>query len=271
MTTNTKTNKKTKTKIEAYPAKLFSNGDANTKLRKNAKKKVITLGLSLAPHKSSWAGNVCPHASPGCIAACLDHQGLASVFASIQEARQRKTKIFYHNRSWFLDKLAQEIEVARRRADAQGKTLAVRLNVFSDIPWERVSQGLFRLFGDVEFYDYTKNPKRVGLLRPNYWVTLSRSELNDQDCLRALRRGNNVAVVFADMSGDFCGNMSGLQKLPKTWNGYPVIDGDISDLRYQDTRGRKHGRVVGLRLKTHSKAERRNAIKSGFPVRFNED
>ena len=34
-------------------------------------------------------------------------------------------------------------------------------------------------------------------------------------------------------------------KLPETWNGRPVIDGDLSDLRFLDSRGV----IVGLKAK----------------------
>ena len=250
----------------AYPKNLFSDGDANTKLRKSSGKGFATIGLSLAPHKSAGVGNLCPNASPGCIAACLDHQGMASVFSSIQDARRRKTEIFYHNRKWFIDRLKVEIDNKQRKANSKNLRLAVRLNVFSDVPWERIEPGIFSDFPEVEFYDYTKNPTRAGLLLPNYWVTFSRSEINHKDCLNILRNGGNVAVPFADISANYVGNRAGLQQLPKTWKGFPVINGDESDLRFQDTRGRKRGRVVGLKLKAYSTLERQQAIESGFAV-----
>jgi hypothetical protein len=51
-----------------------------------------------------------------------------------------------------------------------------------------------------------------------------------------LRKGGNVAVVFRVKKG---------QPLPKMWNGYEVIDGDIDDLRFLD----KKNVIVGLRAK----------------------
>ena len=249
-----------------YPKNLFADGDSNTKLRKSGGKGFITLGLSLAPHKSAGVGNLCPNASPGCIEACLDHQGMASVWDSIAIGREKRTKLFYHDRQWFLDRLKVEIGNKLKTADSAGLRLAVRLNVFSDVPWEKIAPSIFSDFPEVEFYDYSKNPKRAGLLLPNYWLTFSRSEINHKDCLNVLRNGGNVAVPFADLSGNYVGNRAGLQTLPATWEGYHVINGDESDLRFQDTRGRKHGRVVGLKLKAHSTVERQQAIASGFAV-----
>lgn len=243
--------------------RLLGDGDGNTKLRKNT---VETAGLSLSAHKSAGLGNLCPFASDGCVNACLDHQGLASVFANIRRSRMAKTVLWYQERNWFFGKLRAEITAARGRAQRAGSILAVRLNVFSDVPWERYS--IIGEFPGVQFYDYTKNPQRGGTVRPNYWLTFSRSETNESDCLRVLESAGNVAVVFADESIPATGNRSHLQRLPKSWRGFPVIDGDESDVRFDDPRGRTRGRVVGLRLKAHSRTERLHAIDSGFAVRI---
>lgn len=45
---------------------------------------------------------------------------------------------------------------------------------------------------------------------------------------RVLGAGGNVAVVFRVKRG---------RPLPAVWNGYPVIDGDVTDLRYLDPAG----------------------------------
>jgi hypothetical protein len=76
----------------------------------------------------------------------------------------------------------------------------------SDIPFERIkitahdNLNIFELFPHVQFVDYTKILDRV--LSPNkpanLHLTLSRSEINWQDCETALTNGHNVAVVFAE-------------------------------------------------------------------------
>jgi len=269
--------------------KLTQPGDANTKLRKSSGMGYQTLGQSMSPERLSWSisgdnvtlidansanlvgdiksVNSCPMASVGCAAACLDHQGLGSVFRRIGLARKARTIAFHEYREWYVERLVHEIDLANRKAQRNGMRLACRLNVFSDIPWE--SYIPMELFPNVEFYDYTAIPKRAGTLRDNYWVTLSRKENNESACLEALRSGCNVAVCFADNGRGYCGNKSGLQRLPRTWQGFKVIDGDTTDLRFDDVRGRKHGRVIGLRLKAHSKVERQGAINSGFAVVWN--
>ena len=131
--------------------------------------------------------------------------------------------------------------------------------MFSDIAWER---HIIAEFPDIQFYDYTKNPRRVPATLSNYHLTFSRSETNEKDCVRVLENGGNVAVTFADTSRNFVGNRSGLQALPGRWKGFRVVDGDTSDLRFED----EQGVVVGLRLKAHSTIERTRAIDSGFAV-----
>jgi hypothetical protein len=103
------------------------------------------------------------------------------------------------------------------------------------VPFERESPGLFTRFPGVQFMDYTKdvlrvlNPERP----PNYNLTFSRSERNEGECLRVLEAGGNVTVVFRK------------PPFPRTFWGYPVIDGDQNDLRFLDPRLC----VVGLKAK----------------------
>jgi hypothetical protein len=80
---------------------------------------------------------------------------------------------------------------------------------------------------------------------PNYDLTFSRSEDNDDDCRRVLQAGGRVAVVFRR------------PPLPASWQGHRVIDGDSSDFRFLDPRGV----VVGLKAKGSGKKDR-----SGFVV-----
>ena len=58
--------------------------------------------------------------------------------------------------------------------------------------------------------------------------------------------GGNVAVVFRN-------------QLPKTWNGYEVVNGDESDLRFLD----KKGVVVGLIEKGMAKKDATGFVKEG--------
>ncbi len=106
------------------------------------------------------------------------------------------------------------------------------MNLTSDILWERL---VVEKFPQVQFYDYTKHLKRFvrfleGKLPSNYHLTYSRDETTPDTLIKSLcASGGNVAVVFR-------------KKLPKTWLGIEVIDGDDSDLRFEDG----NGKIVGL-------------------------
>ena len=197
----------------------------------------------------------------------LNGTGRAGVRESIKLARVWKNGLYYRDRSACLEALRRDLERFKRKADNEGNRLACRLNMFSDIYWER--HGILADFPDVQFYDYTKHPGRISarnMLLPNYHVTFSRSETNEQHVIRALQSNCNVSVVFADRGRPCVGNRSHLQRLPKTWKGYRVVDGDVSDLRYEDPVGRSRGCIIGLRLKAHSYSARATAVNSGFAV-----
>ena len=242
--------------------KILQPGDTNPKLRKGLVD-VMTVGLSLSPAKSGGIGNVCTDASEGCEEACLDLTGMGFVYQMIHVWRALKTAAFYLARKWFVRTLRAELRVWQNKADALGFVLAVRLNVLSDILWETVAPEIFTEFDRAEFYDYTKHPGRSGQLLPNYWVTFSRSETNHKKCLRELSRGNNVTVVFDTGKTSKAHQKNPEFTLPATWQGFPVISGDESDLRYEDSRG---GYVVGLTLKAVSNQQRDTAVASGFAV-----
>ena len=227
----------------------------NAKLVKsNRHKRYLTVGLSLAPGNMSGY-EVCASRSAGCTAACLVNSGYAFFYSSINQARVAKTILFFEDRELFMRKLVREIGLWRGKARLAKRKLVVRLNVFSDIMWEKVSPELFTTFRDVQFYDYTKHTKRMfafcaGHLPHNYHLTFSRSECNENDCLSVLRSGGNVAVVFED------------RDLPDTWNGYRVVNGDKTDLRFLDG-GSAGPVVIGL----YAKGIYGKADKTGFVLK----
>jgi len=232
---------------------LLGSGDKNTKLAKN---ETETYGLSMAPHTLAAVGNVCPHASPGCAAACLNGAGNGGIFPKIANARKAKTVAFMLAREWFLEKLHKEL--ASKLARATGE-LAVRPNVFSDIAWERY--GIIQAFPQIQFYDYTKSPGRLEL-PANYDLTYSRSELakSETRAIELLASGaRRVAVVFACKAWR---TEAHKPILPRTWRGYPVFDGDQTDLRYLDP----PNIVVGLRAKAIRNDTRDGMADDGFAV-----
>jgi hypothetical protein len=104
-------------------------------------------------------------------------------------------------------------------------------------------------FSTVQFYDYTASLTRMerwlaGKMPANYHLTFSRKENTpDQVVDAVVKSGGNVAVVF--------------DKLPTTWRGHKVIDGDLNDLRFLDP----VGVIVGLKAKGKAKTDA-----SGFVV-----
>lgn len=217
----------------------------DAKTVKGEKLGILTGVLYLAPSDVSGF-QVCPKASEGCKAACLYSAGRGK-FTNVQESRIRKTLEFFNNRDAFMAQLFKDIKALERKAAKNGLTPAVRLNGTSDIPWEKIKvtdtdgithRNLMVAFPHIQFYDYTKIPgRKAAIALDNYHLTLSLAEDNDQDAFTAIEEGYNVAVVL---------DLKRTEPKPETWNGYPVIDGDESDVRFLDPKG---GHVVALHAK----------------------
>lgn len=217
--------------------KLLSTG--NPKLLKGEKKGYMSFVLHLAPSDLSGK-NTCPKATAGCKAACLNTAGRGGIFKKgettnvIQQARIRKTKMFFEQRDEFMTLLVKEIQAGIKKAEKLGYIPAFRLNGTSDLSWEKYrvnGKTIFELFPDVQFYDYTKvNNRKVSHIK-NYHLTFSKADGNDMDVRLAASNGLNVAAVF--------------RSLPETYLGRPVINGDETDLRFLDPKGV----IVGLKAK----------------------
>jgi hypothetical protein len=202
------------------------NFDANTKTVKGQKSGILTGILYLAPSIESGI-NVCPNSSDGCAKACLYTAGRGR-FQQVKDARIKKTKALFENKSAFIATLEKEIGLAVKRAAKKGFDLAIRLNGTSDLAIE--TWGLMQKFPKVQFYDYTKGPQRMGryldgLMPKNYHLTFSLSETNKEKALGILHKGGNVAIVF---------NTQDPNAFPKTYWGFKVINGDTDDLRFLD-------------------------------------
>ena len=192
----------------------------NMKLGKDGKHQ--TWGLALAPSNASGF-NVCRFATRECKAGCVAYAG-NGFFPKIQEARQLKVRFLHAHPLHFVTLLEHEI----RRLP---KTTHVRLNTFSDIPWEWIAPWITERGN---FYDYTKWPERESSSK--YYLTYSASErTTDADILHTLER-MNVAVIF---------DVGRTKALPKEYLGVKVVDGDKSDARWRDPQGV----IVGLRAK----------------------
>jgi hypothetical protein len=218
----------------------------NPKLEKNEKFGWKSFGLHLAPH-TLGGKNICPSASKGCIAACLNKSG-QGYYNRVQVARIKRTKMFNENREEFLKQLYREINTKVNTAKKTGDKVSFRLNLTSDVPWESVKidgKNFMEHFPTVQFYDYTPNLKRMmnfimGKFPKNYHLTFSRKEDNQSACEIVLGCGGNLAVVFD-------------KKLPKTWLGKRVIDATKNDLRFIDPKNTIAGLIaLGLGRKDTS-------------------
>ena len=216
----------------------------DAKTVKGQNKGVLTGILYFAPHTISGF-QVCPKASPECRAACLYTAG-RGVYTKVQQARINKTKWFFNERDSFMARLVENIESLEKRAKKNKMTPAVRLNGTSDIAWEKIAcvyngksyRNVMEAFPNVQFYDYTKViGRKSAIALPNYHLTFSLSEENDSDAMKALAQGYNVAVVL---------NLKRNQEKPKTWGGFPVINGDETDIRFRDAKG---GHIIALTAK----------------------
>ena len=221
------------------------NIDKNAKTVKGQKKGYVTGILYLAPYMLSGK-NVCPMAEKaGCINSCLNTAGQGA-FSTVQKARIEKTQFFHEYREGFMKQLVKEITALIRKAGKHGMIPVVRLNGTSDLRWENVDfsidgvkyKNIMELFPQIQFYDYTKIPNRKNLPK-NYHLTYSYSPLYGK-----VLPEYNVAVVFRG-------------KMPDSFLGRKVIDGDENDLRFLD----KRKVVVGLKAKGKARKD-----KSGFIV-----
>ena len=203
----------------------------------------------MKPYKTVFKGkvhNLCAMADKAkCHEGCLNTAGRGQM-GVVQRGRERKTQLYFSDRIGFMDALINDLTVFSRRQRKKNIQPCVRLDGTSDTG---MGAKVAPQFPEIQFYDYTKVIKRAYQDRPsNYHITLSYSEADPdyaEQVLTAVREtGTNAAVVFRD-------------KLPKTFKGLPVIDGDKDDLRFLDPQGV----IVGLKAKGKAKNDR-----SGFVI-----
>ena len=224
---------------------VLSKGSWNAKTTKNHRE---TLILYLAPSTQNSKGrNLCPKASEGCLASCLFTSGRGA-FKSVIDARRRRTEMYLHDTQSFYESIVNDIRKTAQRVE----TLAVRMNGTSDTKIVDVITRKYEIPKNVVFYDYTKIPQRAGrFVLPSghtYVVAFSRSESNEPEAIEVLRNGGIVAVVF--------------DKLPTTWHGYKVVDGDERDDLMLDL---FPGTVLGLKAKGKAKRDMTGFVVKSIP------
>ena len=220
-------------------AKKLLNIDNNAKTPKGQQYGYITAILYLAPSINSGF-NVCPQASEGCKSACLYTSGHGR-FDNVKQGRINKTRWYIQERESFLIQLKKEIKNFVNNCKKNNFIPCVRLNGTSDISWENM--GILQEFPTVQFYDYTKVFKRMkmycnGQMPSNYHLTYSLNEDNKELAFEVLKMKGNISAVFR-------------KYLPTEYEGYQVVNGDESDLRFLD----KKNCIVGLIAKGDAKKD----------------
>ena len=221
-------------------AKLLTWPSSNVKLDKSN-----AYGLSLSQASTSGF-NVCRSSTCGCRATCLASAGKGSL-SSVQRGRIWKTKLLASHPHLFVKALATEIRQAVIRHD--GAVVPIRFNTLSDLAFERFAPELLNIYG-IQPYDYTKRTDRTP--PPNYHLTMSASErYSDADLigLAGTYAAGTVAVVFSTKRN---------HALPSTFAGLPVVDGDVSDSRWNDGTNV----IVGLRAKGAAIGDRSGFVRS---------
>lgn len=239
--------------------RLLSTG--NPKVLKGLKQGYNTYIMHLAPADLSGY-QTCPKATAGCKAACLNTAGRGGMFKkgentnTIQQARIRKTKMFFENRQEFMADLVKDIELAIKQSVKKDLIPVIRLNGTSDLSFEKYEvvrngvlyRNIFEAFSDIQFYDYTKILGRKVNDIKNYSLTFSAADGNDNDVMKAIAQGYNIATVFG---------IKKTEPMPEYYNGLPVFNGDESDLRFLDPKGV----VVGLYAKGKAKKDTSGFVK----------
>ena len=255
-----------------WNARVESILSGNAKLDKTpAGVPAIVSGISLAPAKRSGIVNVCDHATPACISACVLWFAGRTVTATVRQAAIARTMLWHFQPDVFYARLRKELAAQERRAARAGSRSFVRLNTASDIDH---GPDIPTAFPATTAYDYTKDVERVrryvrGELPANYHVSLSVHEHSTYaDVADILRAGGNVVVV---VDSYYWGPSRRYGTLPErvcfvSPTGERITvesrDGDIADPRTPEFDGR--GSAVCLRLKGQSTRTKERARASGF-------
>ena len=199
-------------------------GQASAKTIKGEKIGYLTAICYLVPDKK-----LCPFAQLAkCFDPCLNSAGRGA-FNSTQKARAKKTTFFKENQRAFMLSMCADVWTLARKAAAIGLTPLVRPNGTSDIPYENIlidGKTIFQIFADVQFYDYTKHPSRnlTGKTAGNYDLTYSFSAITPKpiSIKGLINPANKRAAVVFQRQAD----------IPAEFRGWPVIDGDNTDVRH---------------------------------------
>ena len=187
-----------------------------------------------------------------------------------------RARLYLEFRELFKIKLREEVRLFCKLCKRTGRIPAIRLNVSSDIVWERVFPEIFADFPECEFYDYSKGlPKHRKNLPANYTVAHSYSENTTfADVAEILSVGRNIIIAFDSAYNPQNHKFGALPervvfRCRKTGSTMDVrvFNADRQDIRIPALDG--IGLVGGLHGKSGN-ARVENAIESGFMVHHSE-
>lgn len=249
---------------------------ANSKLRKLPGKagRYRAIGLAMAP--ANYSGReLCVWRTEGCTIACNGFWSGMNVTISTRLALIGRALLWNNFRELFAEKLFRELHNFQKLCDRTNVVPAVRLNVSTDIVWERLLPEIFAEFRRTSFYDYTKAlPKHRPILPANYTLCHSFNErTTTADVESIISAGRNVVVAFD----------SAYRPQKKLWGALPetvrfsddagrdftlpVVNADRHDIRLPAIDGR--GVVQGLHGKS-GRARVDASIASGFMLHHPE-
>lgn len=248
---------------------------ANSKLRKLPGRagRYRAIGLAMAPAQYSgkelcaWRGV--------CTDACNGFWSGMNVTVSTRLALIGRALLWNYFRDLFAVKLRKELANFAKLCSRTSVRPAVRLNVSTDIVYERLLADIFGEFPGINFLDYTKAlPKHRPTLPANYQLVHSFNEkTTSADVADILAAGRNVVIAFNSAYAPSRGLWGALPKIVRFKNPagldftVPVVNGDRHDLRLHEMDGR--GVVIGL----HGKSGRNRvekAVEAGFMIHHAE-
>jgi hypothetical protein len=208
---------------------LLDRFGANTKLKKSSKGVYNVAGLSLMPSLK-----FCPMSLIAeCFNECLKSAGRGK-FNNVVKARNNKSNFYNNDYDLFIELLIHELKLHVINCSKNNVKPSARLNVLSDIPYEKTD--IFNMFEEIYFYDYTKRSNRLDTCNKikNYKLMFSYSGASgyENQVIKALQFDNPIAVVFRNT-------------FPKMFLDRPVFNGDLSDI----DNSTKHGHVIALKAK----------------------
>lgn len=203
-------------------ANLLTLPNVQHKLKKS---KIYTVGLTIQ-HADVSGIETCPWRGH-CTSVCVLDNGNGR-YSSVQKARNIKTQFLAQYPENFLRILGSEIKKHSQEQDA----VLVRLNVNSDLRWYNILTSLANNeigMDNVYVYDYTKNPAVLtgnGMVGTRYRIVYSVNENSDMNKVTSfIHNGGTAAIVT---------NRRKTQKILNSFMGLPLVDGDLSDDRYNE-------------------------------------